>query len=176
MACACPETRDWKRSQDDEWKRAHDRLYGRKLEPSAKRHAPPLLEKNVEGAAPRSRTSLMVRLIDSIRRSLSIGELKDDWDGEGSAGYSPATLKRAHEFLIRNIGVLAPPPQINPGDKGSIDLYWEDENRCLLINFPAGSEEPSYYGEDQSGSTTEGVIKSASMERQVASWLFKAGR
>jgi len=114
--------------------------------------------------------------MDAMRRSLSIAELEDDWDGEGSPGYSSGTLNRALEFLMRNIGVLAPPPQINPGDKGSIDLYWEDENRYLLINFPPGNEEPSYYGEDQSGSTTGGVIKSPSMERQVASWLFKAGR
>jgi len=162
MPCTCAESTKWE-SSSDEWKRP-DVFVG----------------KNVERPAtwdePSASRSAVVRLMDAMRRSLPIAELEDDWDGEGSPGYSSATLNRALEFLMRNIGVLAPPPQINPGDKGSIDLYWEDESRHLLINFPPGNEEPSYYGEDRSGSTTGGVIRSGSMERQVAGWLFKAGR
>jgi hypothetical protein len=67
--------------------------------------------------------------------------------------YERATWRRACNFLRRlaihahscgfaGIGT----PEIVPASKGSIDLLWRTPDKRLLINFPAGSERPSYYG------------------------------
>ncbi len=167
MTCPakCPDFTQWD-SKDDEWNREKESPFER-----------------VAGSRPtwvKSRTTFVwasvVRLMNAVQRALPITGLQNDWDGEGSPGYAKETLEKAFEFIMRNIGTAAAPPQINPGDSGSIDLYWQDENRYLLINFPPGHDEPSYYGEDRFGSTTGGAIKSTSMGRQVAAWLLEAGR
>src|SRR5947207_818979 len=152
-------------STDDEWSREPKGGFKESIE-----HRLPWPDLH-----PTRRASRVLELMNTVRRSLSIAELEDDWDGEGSPGYSIETLDRALEFVMGTIGTTSPPPQINPGNAGSIDLYWENANRYLLINFPVGQGEPSYYGEDRYGSTTGGVIKSNSMGRQVAAWLAQAG-
>jgi hypothetical protein len=67
------------------------------------------------------------RVIDASR---SILALQEDWDDEGSPGYSESTWRRAVDFLIRQatfaqhiVGRDLPVPKILPGPKGSIDLH-----------------------------------------------------
>ncbi|MFP3940124.1 MAG: hypothetical protein ACLF0P_07450 [Thermoanaerobaculia bacterium] len=101
--------------------------------------------------------------MDAIDRSRQITELRDDWDGEGSAGYSVETWQRATDYLRRialscweEFRVAIPPPWITPGPEGSIDLHWQAETYELLVNIPGAPEEATFYGDHQNGMFIEG--------------------
>ena len=107
-------------------------------------------------------------------------QLQDDWDEEGSPGYSESTWNRAVKFLLENAVHLWPryrvwveAPRILPGPYGSIDLYWRTPKRELLINIPANAEEPaSYYGDDREEGT-ENAIRGKKLDTSADSeWIF----
>lgn len=130
-------------------------------------------------------------IMRSLREAGWILDLDDDWDGEGSPGYAPATWDQVERFLKRleresrrYLGREMPAPAIDPADQGSIDLFWEMEDRRLLVNVPHGTDEPiSFFAQDQTGFTMSGEIPRAGSvsrsshlkerERAVllASWL-----
>lgn len=106
----------------------------------------------------------LVYLRDAIEESRSILTLEENWDGEGSPGYSEETWKRAVDFLWdnalflwREYGVKCGAPAIYGGPRGTIDLYWKTETRSLLINVPGksgkegdgGDERITFYGCDK---------------------------
>lgn len=120
------------------------------------------------------------KLAQTIQSSRRILELKDDWDEEGSPGYSEETWRRAVEFLIvsrrrywkeTKKSILV--PKISPGPYGSIDLHWKTPDRELLINIPKSLEEPaSYYGDDREDGT-ENAIRGKSLDTsQYERWIF----
>src|SRR5579862_643028 len=89
---------------------------------------------------------------DAIEKSRAILQLKEDWDGEGSPGYTEDTWNRATSFLLANAlrlweekGIVINAPAVHNGPEGSIDLYWGTSERKLLINLPADSEEPATF-------------------------------
>jgi hypothetical protein len=90
-----------------------------------------------------------------IQSSKWILDLKDDWDNEGSEGYSVETWERAIELLLRMSDLLEeesfrnpiPMPKINPANKGSIDLFWDLDDCSMLINIPSKEGFATYYGE-----------------------------
>lgn len=92
----------------------------------------------------------------TLRESRKILEFGDDWDGEGSPGYSEQTWKRAAQFLADNALVFyrkragrIPLPAIHHGPEGSIDLYWNTAVRRLLVNIPADPNAAgTYHGSD----------------------------
>jgi hypothetical protein len=107
--------------------------------------------------------------------------LHDDWDDEGSPGYSEATFSRAADFLVLH-AVLAAQllssrlsvPLISPAQNGSIDLYWRTADRSLLINFPRNSVEPaSYFGKASTGDTNSGRIIGESTRPDLIAWLIQ---
>lgn len=82
-----------------------------------------------------------------ITRSQSILDLQDDWDGEGSPGYSRETWERAIAFLRRLVKMAdIPAPVISPAERGSIDLYWSTDDSSLLINFSPDDTFDAYFG------------------------------
>lgn len=101
---------------------------------------------------------------------------EDDWDDEGSPAYDEAVWRRATDFLLRAATTLleryhavAPPPDIAHGPDGSIDIFWRDDNRVLLLNVPADVEElPTFYGRDEKGNTVKGELNLDS----DGSWLL----
>lgn len=107
--------------------------------------------------------SALSGVMEAIERSREITELRDDWDGEGSAGYSVETWKRATDYLRwtalscwEQFRVAIPPPWIIPGPEGSIDLHWQAETYELLVNVPGAPEKATFYGDHRNGMFIEG--------------------
>jgi hypothetical protein len=122
----------------------------------------------------------MNSLLNTINKSRSLLELKDNWDGEGSVGYAEATWLRARNFLMRNAVRLYQsqkksfdPPEFEPGPNGSIDLHWKTDARELLVNVPADPQETiSYYGDDRV-EDTENAIRGKNIEGSTnTEWIF----
>src|SRR5579864_789949 len=74
-----------------------------------------------------------------LRAAHSLTMLRDNWDDEGSQGYSVQTWKRIRSFLLNHASLSErqfrqklPVPQINPADQGSIDVFWRLADRQLL--------------------------------------------
>lgn len=119
-------------------------------------------------------------LIQAIQGSRNIMELEDDWDEEGSPGYSESTWNRLVKFLLANAlnlwrrhKVCFGAPRILPGPYGSIDLHWRTPRRELLINVPADAKElGSYYGDDREEGT-ENAIRGKKLDTSTDSeWIF----
>jgi hypothetical protein len=116
--------------------------------------------------------------LDMIEASKAITLLPNNWDEEGSAGYSMRTWMRATDFLRKqatlakeegeSIGV----PTISPASNGSIDIYWRQLKGGLLLNFPENDQEPaSYYGEQAKGDTISGVLSTEAARPDFIAWL-----
>lgn len=124
---------------------------------------------------------ISVSLKKSINDSKCLLELTDDWDGEGSLGYSELTLNKTIEFLEENArshflnsGVWVTAPEICPGPNGSIDLLWKLEDRELLINIPVEeSGLADYYGDDLGINTIKGKLNLTEKHEWILMWLMK---
>jgi hypothetical protein len=116
---------------------------------------------------------------EAQRAKTAILSLKDDWDGEGSTGYSEKTWDRAMDFLdihvqevFRKCGhVLV--PKILPGPDGSIDFHWRSERFELLVNVPESDDvSVSFYGDQFNGRNSfKGPFDRASLSRILVTWL-----
>ncbi len=80
--------------------------------------------------------------------------LQDDWDGQGSKGFSEELWQRVIDFLLiiyirlYKEELHAPFPLVLPNTDGSLDIDWETETFELLINFSPDPEELVHmYGE-----------------------------
>jgi hypothetical protein len=119
-------------------------------------------------------------LREAINKSRSILELKDNSDDAESVACSESTWNRAQSFLMKNALKLwrshktcFNPPKILAGPEGSIDLHWKSATRELLINVPAGSQEPiGYYGDDRAEGT-KNAVRGKDLESSTdAEWIF----
>jgi|GEM_PF-3180535 len=118
---------------------------------------------------------------EAIRDSRSILDMKDNWDEEGSPGYTEATWNRAVQFIRENVrrlrqfnGVRIAPPRILPGPDGSIDIHWKLPKRELLINIPLDPEEPaSYYGDAGAKDLIKGRLDTSSRNEWILMWLMR---
>lgn len=114
-----------------------------------------------------------------IERSKRILELQDDWDGEGSPGYSEKTFNRAVAFLTTYADGLwescrmeLPIPKIGPGPDGSIDLFWKQPHWELLVNIPTDpNEAASFSGEDDEGHQSRGFQDTEKFNPILGTWL-----
>jgi hypothetical protein len=120
-----------------------------------------------------------LELEQTIDQSRSILKLGDDWDGEGSPGYSRATWERAVSFLHRNLdswsGYAVPPlPHIDPGPGGAIDIDWRAPRRELLITIPAQEDTPAeFYGDNRSGEALKGFLDLTADNQWLVQWLIR---
>jgi hypothetical protein len=121
-------------------------------------------------------------LRNTIAESSRLLELTDDWDGEGSLGYSEKTRNKAIKFLEenainfhQNTGTWITAPDICPGPNGSIDLLWKLEDRRLLINIPVGENNlAGYYGDNsQNGTVRKGKLNLTEKNEEILIWLMK---
>ena len=105
---------------------------------------------------------------------LSIGNESESGD---FLPYDKATLSRAAGFLRRmminahsanviGMGV----PQIGPANSGSIDLYWEKDDRTLLINFPPSQCVANFYGR-KAKSEISGRFDPSDARAELVIWL-----
>lgn len=121
----------------------------------------------------------IVAIEGAINASRKILELEDDWDNEGSVGYDRETWERATTFLrsltrlaFDLFGMPLTFPAISPADDGSIDLYWDQGDCGLLVNFPADpNADATYFGRDENGFTTGGSVPVTARPNFLAAWL-----
>ncbi len=117
-------------------------------------------------------------VLDSARAYLL--DLQQDWDGEGSPGYSEETWERASKFVLEHSnqlaesnGVKTPIPKILPGPNGSIDLLWKSDDYELLLNIPADSESlASFYGDDKGNLYIKGKLAPDKINQGLLQWLM----
>jgi hypothetical protein len=110
-----------------------------------------------------------------MERSRWIYGLADDFDGEGSPGYSKQTWDRAVNFVrVQEAGMLAafsiavPAPTIGPGPQGSIDVHWKTRAFEVLVNIPISGETAEFYGDDFGRNKFEGTVDISSFNRNLA--------
>ena len=106
-------------------------------------------------------------------------EWGDNWDGEGSQGFTQSTLARAQDFLVANsirlwqaCRAVVEAPRILPGPEGSIDLHWQVGDRELLPNVPADQAAPaSYFGDSSTGEVVKGSLYMSKSNEWLLLWL-----
>ena len=115
------------------------------------------------------------------RANKAILGLEDNWDGEGSSGYSKETLDRAINFLKVHVNALIEEsgkiivPRILPGPDGSIDLHWRTSELELLVNVPPDDGPVSFYGDDFSDDNSiKGTFNLKSVSKHLVRWLIDA--
>jgi|WetSurMetagenome_2_1015567.scaffolds.fasta_scaffold60919_3 hypothetical protein len=102
-------------------------------------------------------------LRDAIQNSKYIFELKDDWDDEGTIGYSKDTWEKAIKFLIKfaerildNYKRVIYIPNIFHGKNGGIDILWEENDFRMLIRIDGNVEKATFYADDFKQQSSEG--------------------
>ena len=130
----------------------------------------------VESPSIEIETTLIDPIETEIEASREVLELEDNWDGEGSEGYTMVTWNAA-VGLVRGLRHLAslfgqlPPPEIGPAEGGSLDLHWDLSTGSMLINVGAGANHPcTYFGQSVDGTTLAGKLELTDI-RFVAAWL-----
>ncbi|MBI4469125.1 MAG: hypothetical protein HY650_07380 [Acidobacteria bacterium] len=120
-------------------------------------------------------------LLSSIEESRKMTQLDNDWDGEGSPGYSPDTWRRAIDFL-KHYAIAywceyfepVIPPKILPGPGGSIDLYWKRDDQTLLINLPSDQSLPAeYFGDKGPGDTRKAKLNLDNPDVGLLAWFMR---
>ena len=117
---------------------------------------------------------------NAIKDSKKLLELKFDFDGEGSPGYSIGTWKRSVGFLrkyaslyVQTIGTCLVAPKILPGPDGSIDILWKTAGCELLVNIPSDSKKPaSFYGDKEDGTFIKGSLDPKTFNQGLLEWLI----
>lgn len=133
---------------------------------------------DVEAAGPREWRRLQ-HLLTEIKESRAILDLQDDWDEEGSPGYTHSTWKLAVNFLVQNAlwlwldnGIPVEPPRILPGPDGSIDIHWQTCDHELLVNVPRDVGTPAtYYGDTSAGESVKGSLDLSADNQWLLKWL-----
>ncbi len=108
------------------------------------------------------------QLAEEIERAQQIVSLNDNWDGEGSQGYSQDTFDRTVKVLgrcsstvRRECGRSMPVPTIGAGPDGTIDIYWSTATWTLLFNIPVNPNDPVTYSGKQSNRLIKGNLINA---------------
>jgi hypothetical protein len=119
-----------------------------------------------------------VQSVDAaIEKSRHLTELLDDWDGDGSQGYSQAVWERATDFVRESVvrlwvdyGRRLEPPVFLPGPAGGIDIEWSVGPRSLIIRVPTESDgRAEFYGHQTDCLTIKGE---AHLTCADSLWLF----
>jgi hypothetical protein len=125
------------------------------------------------------------QLTRTIRDAQALTRLEDNWDGEGSKGFSLGTWQRVEHFLLKHANVAEttfhvalPVPRINPADEGSFDVFWKLSERHLLVNFPGDANSPiTYYGQTSHGDNTIAGRTTPDQPRpDLIAWLIQGMR
>jgi hypothetical protein len=124
----------------------------------------------------RESTRSLSALDSEIAESKRILSFDDNWDGEGSKGYSRETWMRATSFLLNQAnwflrkGETFPVPRILPGPDGSIDLHWKSAGLELLVNVPP-SGPATFFGDEPSGGHIRGSLDPSRFNLGLTTWL-----
>src|SRR5580658_1862220 len=133
--------------------------------------------RTTNGAQETSRA--LANISEEIERSREILKLPEDWDGEGSVGYSEDTWVRVRDFVWNQAKAYwerhhraIDCPRIEPGPNGRIDIHWKTNTSELLINVPVNRDESlSFYGDTKAGSHIKGSLKDSDYKQAMWLWL-----
>lgn len=113
-----------------------------------------------------------------IERSKQILASQAELASEGMTVYSMDTLNRSVAFLAehnerlwRSCGLNLPIPTIGVGPNGSVDLYWKERTRQLLINIPANADELATFYGNEGIQKIRGSFDPKNWQYNIAAWL-----
>jgi len=120
-----------------------------------------------------ARLTTVVTAIEESRRLLKLG---DDWDENGTPGFTEQTWNRAASLLVcfaialaSNHGAIPEDFEILPGSNGGLDVDVRSDDRQLLFVVPADPQkEARFYGDDGNGGRQ---IKATLDSSKVPDWL-----
>ncbi len=92
--------------------------------------------------------------------------LEDDWNGEGAPRFLESTWNKVvtvvriiHEHMLE-LKFNIEPPDIEPSDKGAIEIVWSTEDFRFVLHVPMEDIKPlSYYADNYKSTTTRGTIE-----------------
>lgn len=106
-----------------------------------------------------------------------LAEVGPGW-GDGVVPPSAATVDRAVRFVMdllkwaEQMVVPIAAPMVDAADGASIDLYWKNGMRTLLINVPPVLEGSiTFHGHSTSRGTIGGIVKPGARREDIVSWL-----
>ncbi|MEJ7684313.1 MAG: hypothetical protein WKG06_41980 [Segetibacter sp.] len=93
--------------------------------------------------------------------------MKDDWDDQGSKGYSKETFCQACSFIVKyftwvwdEFRIIPDAPELLPGPNGSIDILWQNDKYELLVNCKEAPDNiATFYGDDKNKTKIEGEFE-----------------
>lgn len=107
----------------------------------------------------------------------------DSADPDAAQLPNDITWGRAETFLLAQSRLtlqlghvaLLDIPFVSVADGGSVDLYWRDDERTLLINIPEDLSQPaSYYAQNVAGTVTMGgSVATDESTPMLAVWLIR---
>lgn len=104
--------------------------------------------------------ALKTRLQDTSKNILS---LKDNWDEEGSQAFTDQTFSGVADFLVtyskyifKKYHKIIDIPYITPSGNGSIDIDWDTDSYCFLVNIAEKGDDAEYYSSDQNRQESKG--------------------
>jgi hypothetical protein len=122
----------------------------------------------------------MTDLIAAIETSRYLLAFGDNWDENGTIGFTELTWKRAAQVLInvvtevaRTQGVTATSTEILPSSAGGLDIDVRLKDRELLISIPADPAKPArFYGDDGRGDVqVKGTLDTSNIPEWLSMWM-----
>jgi len=131
---------------------------------------------------PRDNLAIELKAItEAIKKSESILNLEENWDGEGAESYTREVWSSATNFLWQlaewayiHLKLIIPVPRILPSDEGSIDLHWKTDKYELLVSIPSNTDEAiDYYGDNyKEVSPIRSCQEAEEPYKVIASWIY----
>lgn len=107
-------------------------------------------------------------------------DLKDNWDDEGSVGYTIESWRAAAHFIInfnRWIkGIFSGSlhlPKMHHGPKGTIDVIWHEDNFRLFVNIDIINNKGTFYSDTPKKQFSEGEFLLNDFKFQLLPIPFK---
>ena len=102
--------------------------------------------------------------------------LEDNWDGEGAKLINETTFARVEAFLERLFALsyerfneYPEIPDISPGCKGEIEIYWRTEKFKLCIDIPEATTEPAIFYWDNNRDV---IIKGSTLDYEKLQQVY----
>lgn len=124
------------------------------------------------------------RIYDELLSSYSerikeILNLNMNWDGYDSKGYKKHTITNTILFLSKlydkfqlKYKTYLPRPYLFPGDEGSLNIEWKNDNFDLLITIPEEiTELAGLYGINSMKNEVKYNFKIFKIKKELLSWL-----
>ena len=126
----------------------------------------------------------MDKIKTEIARAQRMLTWGDNWDDEGSIGYTIYTWRRVSWFLLagatqlQEMGIELITPEILPGPEGSMDIHWKTDEIELLVNIPSSSVYMANYygGYEKRSQEVKGYLDYTGDSRRLFLWLIQGAK